>query len=129
MGLSVYDYQDFLDKGWRRSGHWLYKVRVPAAAPSPARLLHPWASPDSGRAASQSVLSPRPPPSPSPPARCLAIPEATCRPASAYCGAALADHPRSRTPRSPSRIRLVALRTLSVCRPTSSSRAGNFAGL
>lgn len=26
MGLSVYDYQDFLDRGWRRSGHWLYKV-------------------------------------------------------------------------------------------------------
>merc|ERR1719375_1489425 len=25
MGLSVYDYQDFLDRGWRRSGHWLYK--------------------------------------------------------------------------------------------------------
>merc|ERR1719375_366850 len=28
MGLSVYDYQDFLDRGWRRSGHWLYKPMV-----------------------------------------------------------------------------------------------------
>ena len=62
MGLNVYDYQDFLDKGWRRSGHWLYKVRVPAAAPTPAQPLHPWAPADSGRAALQPVLAPPPPP-------------------------------------------------------------------
>ena len=35
MGLSVYDYQDFLDRGWRRSGHWLYKVRSPPSRPPP----------------------------------------------------------------------------------------------
>ena len=35
MGLSVYDYQDFLDRGWRRSGHWLYMVGTPPSHLTP----------------------------------------------------------------------------------------------